>query len=421
MMSLNDWIEKLEALDPTRIELGLERSREVWSRLSTGPITAKVLTVTGTNGKGTCTVASDTILRQAGLKVGLYTSPHIRDFNERIQINGLMETGDELARAFDRVEAARGDIDLTYFEFTTLACFDLFQRNELDVWVLEVGLGGRLDTVNIIDPDVAVITSVAMDHMDWLGNSLKAVAIEKSGIFREGIPVVLGQSDMPPIARRKADELNCQIYQNEREWEAYLETSIGQPQGWSWQGRSGSNRLALLTGLPYRSLHLDSLGCAIQAAWLIHPELSEAVIHEGLQRTQLRGRWQCHMTSKGVEVVLDVAHNPAAGNSLRNLMRQNAVSGRTSCVIGMMADKEHQAFIGEIAPEIDDWFITHPGSDRGWDGAKIRDELLPGALYLPNPEIALANAVNRASPGDRVLVCGSFLTVAAVMDSEELL
>lgn len=420
MNSLNDWIAKLEALDPTRIELGLDRSREVWSRLSTGPIKAKVLTVTGTNGKGTCSVASDSMLRQAGLKVGLYTSPHIRDFNERIQINGEMETGESLVGAFDRVEAARGDVDLTYFEFTTLACFDLFQRADLDVWVLEVGLGGRLDTVNIIDPDVAVITSVAMDHMDWLGNSLKAVATEKAGIFRQGIPVVLGQSDMSPIARRKADELGCAVFQNEREWESYLETSIGQPNGWTWQGRAGGKRYSLLTSLPYRSLHLDSLGSAIQACWLIHPELTAQQITEGIQRTQLRGRWQSHTTSKGVQVVMDVAHNPAAGNSLRHLLRSNAVSGKTSCVIGMMADKEHREFIGEIAPEIDHWFITNPGTSRAWDGAKIRDDLLPQALFLPNPEIALANAVNRADPGDRVLVCGSFLTVAAVMDSEEL-
>lgn len=420
MAGLGDWLKRLETLDPSRIELGLDRAAAVWQKLSTGPVTAKVLTITGTNGKGTCSVASESILRRAGMSVGLYTSPHIRDFNERIQINGSMENGENLVEAFEQVEAARGDIDLTYFEFTTLACFYLFQRAELDVWVLEVGLGGRLDCVNIIDADVAVVTSVAMDHMDWLGNSLKAIATEKSGIFRPNIPVVLGQESMPPVARQKAKELACDIRQNGREWEVYLETQIGQPSGWSWQGKGATGRLMLMMDLPYRTLHLDSLGCAIQACWFINPELTEAHIRDGIQHTQLRGRWQSHRTSKGVEVVLDVAHNTAAGHSLRIAMQQNPVQGETWCVIGMMADKEHQAFIGEISPEVDHWFVTNPTGNRAWDGAQARDLYLPNALFLPNPEIALANAVNRAEPGDRVLVCGSFVTVAAVMDSEEL-
>ena len=420
MKSLAEWLTHLESLNPDRIELGLDRVHDVWTRLSLGPISSKVLTVAGTNGKGTCTAAADAMLRAAGLKVGLYSSPHIRDFNERIQINGQMETGESLVQAFERVQAAQNGVSLTYFEFTTLACFDLFQRADLDVWVLEVGLGGRLDAVNVIDPDVAVLTSVAMDHSDWLGDSVSAIASEKVGIFREGIPVVLGQSALPPVARRRATELNCQIFQNETEWEAYLETKIGQPDGWSWQGRKGGKSLALLMDLPYRQLHLDSLGSAIQACWLVYPDLTEAQIRDGLSKTQLRGRFQSHMTSKGVNVVLDVAHNPAAGESLRQMLQQNAVPGSTSCVIGMLDDKEHQAFIGEIAPVVDQWFVTNPGGGRSWNGIGIRDQFLPDALFLPNPEIALANAVNRSSAGDRVVVCGSFLTVAAVLDSEEL-
>lgn len=419
-MTLAEWLIRLENLDPSRIELGLDRVNEVWSRLSLGPVSARVLTVAGTNGKGTCTAAADAILRTSGLRVGLYSSPHIRDFNERIQINGQIQTGDELAAAFDRVEACRGDTHLTYFEFTTLACFDLFQRANLDVWVLEVGLGGRLDAVNLIDPDVAVLTSVALDHTDWLGDSLHAIASEKIGIFRPDIPVVLGQATLPPVVRRRAGELNCAIYQNQNEWEAYLETQIGQPNGWTWQGRQGGQTLALLTDLPYRPLHLDSLGSAIQACWLIHPDLGEQDIRQGLQRTHLRGRFQSHMTANGINVILDVAHNPAAGEGLRHMLQQNPVPGSTSCVIGMLDDKQHQEFIGEIAPEIQHWFVTDPDSPRAWDGAQIRDQLLPQASYFPDPDAALVDAIKRSVTGDRVLVCGSFVTVAAVLDSEEL-
>ena len=420
MRSLPDWLTHIESLDPSRIELGLDRIRTVWDRLQVGPIQAKVITVTGTNGKGTCCTALDCILRNSGAAVGRYTSPHIREFNERIMINGEMAISTDLVDAFERVESARAETDLTYFEFTTLVCLDLFQRSELDYWVLEVGLGGRLDAVNLIDADVAVVTSVGLDHMDWLGDTLHAVAQEKAGIFRENIPVVLGQADLPAVIKRKASELNCQIFQNTHQWEAYLETTIGQPTGWSWQGKSAAGKLKLLTGLPYNQLNLDSLGCAVQAAYLVNPDLADPAVLLGIEYTQLRGRWETVRTSKGVEVVLDVAHNPASGFALRGTLRQNPVAGKTFCVLGMLDDKQHMDFIGEIAPVVDTWFLTNPSGRRSWDAQKIQESLLPQALVFPTPELALANAVTRAQEGDRVLVTGSFLTVEAVMDSEFL-
>ena len=420
MRSLPDWLTHIESLDPSRIELGLDRIRTVWDRLQVGPIQAKVITVTGTNGKGTCCTALDCILRNSGAAVGRYTSPHIREFNERIMINGEMAISTDLVDAFERVESARAETDLTYFEFTTLVCLDLFQRSELDYWVLEVGLGGRLDAVNLIDADVAVVTSVGLDHMDWLGDTLHAVAQEKAGIFRENIPVVLGQADLPAVIKRKASELNCQIFQNTHQWEAYLETTIGQPTGWSWQGKSASGKLKLLTGLSYNKLNLDSLGCAVQAAYLVNPDLADPAVLLGIEYTQLRGRWETVRTSKGVEVVLDVAHNPASGFALRGTLRQNPVAGKTFCVLGMLDDKQHMDFIGEIAPVVDTWFLTNPSGRRSWDAQKIQESLLPQALVFPTPELTLANAVTRAQEGDRVLVTGSFLTVEAVMDSEFL-
>ena len=420
MRSLPEWLTHIESLDPSRIELGLDRIRTVWDRLKVGPIEAKVITVTGTNGKGTCCTALDCILRHSGAKVGRYTSPHIREFNERIMINGEMAISTDLVDAFERVESVREKIDLTYFEFTTLVCLDLFQRSELDYWVLEVGLGGRLDAVNVVDADLAVVTSVGLDHMDWLGETLHAVAQEKAGIFREGIPVVLGQANLPAVVKRKASELNCPIFQNTQQWEAYLETTIGKPTGWSWQGKGSAGKFKLLTGLPYHQLNLDSLGCAVQAAYLINPEVTDSAIVSGIEFTQLRGRWETVQTSKGVEIVLDVAHNPAAGFALRGTLKQNPVVGKTFCVLGMLNDKQHMDFIGEIAPVVDTWFLTNPGGSRSWDAQHIQESLLPQALVFPTPELALANAVTRAREGDRVLVTGSFLTVEAVMDSEFL-
>lgn len=420
MRSLSDWLTHIESLDPSRIELGLDRIRTVWNRLQLGPIKAKVITVTGTNGKGTCCTALDCILRYSGARVGRYTSPHIREFNERIMINGEMAISTDLTEAFERVENARKTTDLTYFEFTTLVCLDLFQRSELDCWVLEVGLGGRLDAVNLIDADVAVVTSVGLDHTDWLGETLHAVAQEKAGIFRDGIPVVLGQDNLPAVMKRKASELNCQVFQNSQQWEAYLETTIGQPTGWSWQGKCSAGKLKLLTGLPYHQLNLDSMGCAVQAAYLVNPELTEEAVRLGIGYAKLRGRWEVVQTSKGVEIVMDVAHNPAAGFALRGTLKQNPVAGKTLCVLGMLDDKQHMDFISEIAPVVDTWLLTNPGGRRSWDAQQIRDSILPQALVFQTPELALANAVTRAREGDRVLVTGSFLTVGAVMDSEFL-
>mgnify|MGYP000342004509 CR=1 FL=1 len=417
---LHEWLEHLESLNPDHIDMGLDRVAEVWGRLHQGPVNAKVMTVTGTNGKGTCAHAAASMLRVAGYKTGLYTSPHLLQFGERIQVDGQIALPDELTGAFEQVEAARGDVGLTYFEFTTLAAFVMFLEADLDVWVLEVGLGGRLDAVNVIDSDVAVITSIGLDHQDWLGHSLHAVATEKVGIARAGKPLVVGSAGVPPVIRKRADELGCTLYQNGDSYEAYTETHIGTPTGWSWQGTAFDGSFHLIDQIPYRHLNTDSLGAAIQAVLMLGVDITDAQIRQGLGELSIPGRYQTYALQDGIQVVFDVAHNPAAGESLRDIMRAQPCEGITRCVIAMAEAKDHAEFIATIGSEVSEWYLCNLPASRSWDGAKIRRDLLPRAMFFPQPSIAVANAVTRSRPGDRVLVVGSFMLLAAVMGSEEL-
>ncbi|QGG79742.1 bifunctional tetrahydrofolate synthase/dihydrofolate synthase [Litorivicinus lipolyticus] len=417
---LNQWIEHLESLNPDHIEMGLERVAAVWARLHDGPINAKVLTITGTNGKGTCAFAAASVLGAAGYRTGLYSSPHLMQFGERIRIDGLIALPDQLTGAFEAVEAARGDIALTYFEFTTLAAFVIFTAAELDVWVLEVGLGGRLDAVNIIDSDVAVITSIGLDHQDWLGDSLHAVATEKVGIARAAKPLVVGATRVPPVIAKHARQLGCRVYQNGRGYEAYTETQRGRPTGWTWQGEGGDGRFHLIDGIAFRYLNIDSLGAAVQALLLLDLAIDDAQIRDGMAALSIPGRFQTHPIANDVTVVFDVAHNPAAGASLRDMLRQQGCDGVTRCVIAMARDKDHAEFIATIGSEISEWYLCDLASARNWDAAKIRAEVLPNAMYFPSPSTAVSTAVNRSRPGDRLLVVGSFMLLADVMDAEEL-
>lgn len=262
--TLGDWLAYLEQLHPSAIDMGLARSQEVASRMGLGKPAPRVITVTGTNGKGSTCAFVASLLRAQGLTVGVYNSPHLLRYNERVQINGVEATDAQLCEAFAAVDAGRGEISLTYFEVGTLAAFWLFQRADLDAVVLEVGLGGRLDTVNLVDADVALVTSIGVDHADYLGNTRESVAFEKAGIFRQGAPALCGDLNPPQPLLDKVRELNCPLFLRGRDFDLGVTE-----RNWQWRGVDPQGRAIELHDLPLLDLPMENAALALQAYALL--------------------------------------------------------------------------------------------------------------------------------------------------------
>lgn len=335
--SLTDWLSWLETLHPTEIELGLERTADVYKRLCHRRPACYVITVAGTNGKGSTIAMLETILLHAGYAVGSYTSPHLHHYNERVRIGGIDIDDKSLCRAFERVNAVRHDVSLTYFEFGTLAALDIFTRHELDIVLLEVGLGGRLDAVNIVEPDIAVITSIALDHEEWLGNDREAIGIEKAGIMREGIPVICGDHQPPASLLQRASELQVQLHCLGKEFAYDTDAET-----WSWWADFGHGKLSHL-GLPQPALsggfQLDNAATVLATLQCLTDMPTDRVdIEEGLEHVRLPGRFQLLATE--VPCIYDVAHNPHAAAALTLSLQALPVKGRTRMVFGAMADKD---------------------------------------------------------------------------------
>ncbi|MHB8535843.1 MAG: bifunctional folylpolyglutamate synthase/dihydrofolate synthase, partial [Sulfuricaulis sp.] len=308
--TLSDWLAWIETLHPRTIELGLDRVHAVLDSMGLRRPGFAAITITGTNGKGSATVMCETILRRAGYKVGAYTSPHLIDYAERIRVDGRMVTDAELCAAFERIDAARGTVPLTYFEFGTLAAFEIFKAAKIDIAALEVGMGGRLDAVNAIDSDVAIVTSVDIDHTSWLGDTREAIGREKAGIFRHGRPAVCGDPDPPRVIAAEAARIGARLLQVQRDFS--IERG---PTEWNW--RSGAR---LRAGLPYPALRGDyqlynaaSVLTALEMLGERFP-VTQADIRDGLLSAVIPGRFQ---VLPGLPVcVLDVAHNAQAARSL---------------------------------------------------------------------------------------------------------
>jgi dihydrofolate synthase/folylpolyglutamate synthase len=402
--TLADWLVWQESLHPSEIELGLDRVREVFNRLDIHkPFT---ITVAGTNGKGTCARAVEAILARAGYRTGCYTSPHLDRYNERITINGEQIADNELVRIFERVDIARGDVPLTYFEFGTLAAIQFFSDSAVDYQVLEVGLGGRLDAVNLVDPDIAIITNIALDHQQWLGEDRESIAREKAGILRPGIPVLVGErQELWPdslgeiISGLKGNE----IYVSGREFTTAEEKS-GQ---WSWLGGD-----VTIGGLPMTSLPMPSLTLAIQASLLADPGVRE-VIPEVLHELKVPGRREM-FTLGGVNILMDVGHNPAASEFLSGYMR-STWKGAYKAVFSALADKDIPGIVQPFFDTVDQWYLSELETDRA---ASIKDleDSLSGArgntAVFDTIGSAMQQAVEDSQEGDLVLVFGSFFTVA---------
>jgi dihydrofolate synthase/folylpolyglutamate synthase len=389
------------------------------------------ITITGTNGKGSTTAMCETTLRRAGYKVGAYTSPHLIAYNERIRIDGRNVSDDDLCAAFERIEAARGTVPLTYFEFGTLAAFDLFRAARIDIAVLEVGMGGRLDAVNAIDSDVAIVTAVDIDHTAWLGHTREAIGYEKAGIFRAGRPAICGDPNPPAIIAAEAARIGAKLLQFNRDF--FVERSGTE---WTWrcavQGRtnvagdrmSGATDERLRAGLPYPSLRGDyqlfNAACALTALEMLADRfpVTQADVREGLISGVIPGRFQV-LPGRPVRV-LDVAHNAQAARSLAATLKQQRVEGRTLAVIGMLKDKDIVSVIGPLAGVVDRWYPATLHTPRGATAAQLIESLTaagvpPPAAGYDDVHQAYAAAQREATAADRVVVFGSFHTVGDIL------
>ncbi|WP_108471387.1 bifunctional tetrahydrofolate synthase/dihydrofolate synthase [Rhodanobacter thiooxydans] len=416
--TLAEWLAYQEHVNIHSVELGLERVREVWQRMGAPAPAQRVITVGGTNGKGSTVALLEAMLRAAGLRVGAFTSPHLLDYNERVRIDGADADDAALVASFERIEAVRGDVPLTYFEFGTLAALDLFARAGVDVALLEVGLGGRLDAVNIIDADVAVITTVDLDHMEWLGPDRDSIGREKAGIARAGRPAIVGELE-PPTGLLDA-LAGC----GARVERAGIDFSVERHQdGWRWRHRDGSAMELPDPALaaPVQYANAATAIAALRALGLqtLTPSALFAAVSAGLHEVRVQARLQ----SIGGEppVIVDVGHNPQAARALAEWLDAQPPA-RVHVVYGALADKDVAGVIGALGTRINHWHLAglDQATPRGMPVAALAavlQQALPQASYDVHADVAAALAVARttAQPGERILAFGSFFVASAVL------
>ncbi len=415
--SLADWLSYLEQLHPSAIDMGLERSRIVLQRLGLTRISPRVITVTGTNGKGSTCAFIASLLQGQGLKVGVYSSPHLLRYNERVQIAGVEASDAQLCEAFAVVEAARGDTSLTYFEMGTLAAFWLFQQAGLDALVLEVGLGGRLDAVNLLDADIAVVTSIGIDHADWLGDSRESVAFEKAGILRAAKPALCGDIDPPQPLLDQVALLDAPFFLRGRDYDL----SVGE-QGWSWHGLNDHGEVLRLSQLPLLDLPMENAALALQVYAVMQLPWQPEAISKALLQTRVTGRLDRRMFNwqgKSLTLLLDVGHNPHAADYLAQCLASRALPGKRLAVFGLLADKDLSGVVAPLLSEVDNWAVAPLPTSRSREVAELQAHLqhcgAQVAAYA-SVQAALEAQCEQAADGDEVLLFGSFYCVAEALD-----
>ncbi len=415
--SLADWLAYLEQLHPTAIDMGLDRVRAVAARMAMTRPAPLVVTVTGTNGKGSTCALIASLLNAQGLKIGSYSSPHLLRYNERVLLSGREASDAELCEAFSVVEAARGEISLTYFEMGTLAAFWLFERAGLDAVVLEVGLGGRLDAVNIVDADLAVITNIGLDHADWLGNSRESVAYEKAGILREGKPALCGDLDPPQPLLDHANSLSAPLLLRGRDFD--LAMGAGD---WHWRGVDAAGAPLELHGLPMLTLPMENAALALQAYAMLGLPWDPARLARALLQTRVVGRLdsrQVLWNGRRIALLLDVGHNPHAAAFLAQRLEQRPVVGTRRAVFGLLADKDLTGVLDALAPSISDWAVAPLPTPRTQSATQLAQALLERGASVSEYatiEQALDAHCARAESVDEILVFGSFYCVAAALE-----
>jgi dihydrofolate synthase/folylpolyglutamate synthase len=412
--SLDEWLAWQESLNPKAIDLGLERvSRVLELAGHNNHFACPLITVAGTNGKGSVVAYLEAIAQAAGYKTCAYTSPHLLRYNERIRINGREIDDDSLCHAFERIDQARQDIELTYFEFGTLAAIDLFMAAQPDIIIMEIGLGGRLDAVNIMEPDVAVITTIAIDHTDWLGSDRDSIGFEKAGIFRKAGAAVCGDADPPQSLLKRAAELQVDLKLLGKDFRVEV-------QGANWTLFDDDRTLELPLPALAGAFQLDNAATAIVALDLVPGlEFEQAAIQRGLHNVCLPGRFQ--LIRQQPVVIVDVAHNPQAAASLVAQLRQHQCAGETLAVVAMLADKPVAEVIELTAGEIDGWYPAGLESvSRGMAAADIAAAV---EQHTADVKLCAASTVARAceralaeaGKEDRIIIFGSFHTVAEAM------
>ena len=418
MRSLTEWLAYQTQVHPQAIDLGLERLRQVLERLGWRRPPVPVITVAGTNGKGSVSGYCAAILAEAGYRVGTFTSPHLRDYRERIRIHDRLAGPEELVAAFERIEGARGEISLTFFEFNALAALLIFEAARLDAWVLEIGMGGRLDAVNVVDPDVAVVVSIGFDHQEYLGSTLDAIAREKAGIFRPGRPAVLGSPEMPAALLEIARASGAPLKRPGSEYSATRQGAAWHFRGSRWD----------LPNLPAPALAGDiqyaNAATALAALEELDARLTipAAAVGRGLSRVRLVARFQVIPAARADAPtwILDVAHNPAAARVLAQNLRAHPAGGRTLAVFGILADKDAAGVVAELRDCVDAWWCVTTDGERGRSGAALA-QIVASQTSAPveattGTSAGCAAALAQANSRDRIVVCGSFHTVGPALD-----
>jgi dihydrofolate synthase/folylpolyglutamate synthase len=412
--NLPDWLRWQGNLHPSAVALGLERVARVWERMGHGSPPFPVITVAGTNGKGSSAAMLEAVYGAAGYRTACYTSPHLLRYTERIRIGGVEVGEAALCRAFARVDAVRADDSLTYFEFGTLAAVDLFVRAEPEVAILEVGLGGRLDAVNLFDADLALITSIGRDHTAWLGDTLEAIAAEKAGILRHGRPAVIGHRDPLPVLVQTGKRLGCPTYVLGREfdWERGA---------WDWQWTGpGFPPLNLPPPALRGRVQYDNASAVIMAVSRLRERLpvSLASLRQGLQRARVPGRFQVMPGSP--TWILDVAHNGPAAQALAENLESLPCGGARHAVLGLLADKEVAAVVNPLRGWVQRWHVAQADDPRAMPaealaGAVSALDVSGGVTAYQSIAAALSGAAATAGEGDCILAFGSFTTVEGAL------
>ena len=406
------WLTWLESLSVREIDLGLERVEQVLERLQLR-LPAQVLHVAGTNGKGSCVAMLESILRATGRTIGCYTSPHVFRYNERIRVDGTDARDEIIIAAFERIEAVRDDIPLTYFEYGTLAALVVFVDHGVEIAILEVGMGGRLDAVNAVEPQAGLITNVSLDHCDWLGEDIESIAFEKAGIMRAGKPTVFGDRVAPSAITAKAADVGAELILAGRDYDWSADGS-----GWQWRGVSHQLADLELPVLP----GANQLGTAAAVLALLEAAgfrelLRPGRINDALTALRLDGRMQ--RLDRDPRWLFDVAHNPAAATALAAALRADPAPGRTIAILGLLDDKDVAGVLAPLVPVVDQWIAVTADSPRAVPAAKIAGQVAEVAgsecTVAPTIAAAITAATNLAGADDRILVTGSFYLVGPMI------
>ncbi len=411
MRTLHEWLDWQEKLHLSSIDLGLDRIRVVAERLKLLNLPFPVISVAGTNGKGSSVAFLHAILSAQGYKTGAYTTPHIVDYNERIAIAGKPLSDESICQAFEKIDQARGDTSLTYFEFGTLAAVLCFVEQQVDVAILEVGLGGRLDAVNLWDADLALITTIAIDHVDWLGDDRETIGREKAGIMRANRPAVCGEAIPPKSIATVANELGANLFQYTQDYSYSIHNN-----NWQWKG----------FGIEYKNLPTPALlgeyqyqNAAMVIAGLSRSciQVDESSIRQGLQTAHVAGRLQKLQNSP--EILLDVAHNAQAAQQFANFLQKNEIKGKTRAIFSILCDKDLESVVLSMRSIVDEWHLIALNDSRAIPIKQLESQLNQLGLQTVSGYNDFADVLNSvksvSSPNDRVVIFGSFLVVSGVI------